>query len=132
MSALLVSNGQIGNEFLSQKTDLALGYHNVVAGQFVNYRLFASAAHEKTKTDMNQNVVSKRGSVGGERTQLSAMIHPVVTVVQNRFPSIKWADVHGNQAPFSSFQHFHVTADIGIKIKGRTIFKQTGRANTTG
>jgi hypothetical protein len=26
MSALLVSNGQIGNEFLSQKTDLALGY----------------------------------------------------------------------------------------------------------
>jgi hypothetical protein len=52
--------------------------------------------------------------------------------LQNCLFGIKWADVHGNHTPFSSFQHFHVTADIWIKIKGRIIFKQTGRTNTTG
>ena len=132
MPALLVRDGQVGDKFLTQKADLTLGYHNVITRQLFYDLLLTVTVHKKGTADVNQNIVSKSGPIGGKHTQLLAVIHRAITALQNRFSGTKWPDIHGYDTLFSGFEHSQITADPWIKVNRRPAFKQAGRANVSG
>jgi hypothetical protein len=132
MSALLVCYGQVGDKLLAQKADFTLRYHNIVAGQIFYYLLFIVTMHKKGTADVNQNIVSKSGTVRGKRTQLPALIYRAVKALQNSFSGTKCPDIHGYDTLFSGFEHSQITADLGIKTNCRPVFKQVGRTNVSG
>ena len=87
--------------------------------------MLAVTVYEKSLDYVNQNIVSKRASVGGKCPQPSAVMDCAITVLQDRLPGTKRSDIHGHDIFFSGFMHLAITVDPRIKGNCQSIFEQT-------
>ena len=97
VGALLVSNRQIGNEFLSQISDFPGADLYILLGQFRRDFTIIAMSQKQCLANMNQNVIAKVAARCNEFGKFLRVIN-TVTLWADRycFPHVKWSDVQSN------------------------------------